>query len=163
MTSKRDLVTYLHQCLFSPPKRTLLKAIHNNQLVTWPGLTTKAVNKYLDDNSPATDKGHMKKLRQGLLSTKEKEPNIIDIAALSTDMNQKHETEEFNHLFAYTGQINNKDGTVYVDLTGKFPIRSLAGHTTIFVLYDWTTNAILVRPMKGATDEEMIKTFQEMI
>ena len=34
MTSKRDLITYLHQCLFSPPKRTLLKAIHNNQLVT---------------------------------------------------------------------------------------------------------------------------------
>ena len=50
MTPKRDLITYLHQCLFSPPKRTLLKAIHNNQLVTWPGLTTKSVSKYLDDD-----------------------------------------------------------------------------------------------------------------
>ena len=166
MTSKRDLITYLHQCLFSPPKRTLLKAIHNNQLVTWPGLTTKAVSKYLDDDSPATDKGHMKRLRQGIRSTKVKDPNITyitELAALSADMNPPKTTEEFNHLFCYTGQVNNKDGTIYVDLTGNFPIRSLAGHTSIFVVYDWTTNAILVRAMKGASDNEMIKAFKDVI
>ena len=126
MKSKRDLITYLHQCLFSPPKRTLLKAIHNNQLVTWPGLTTKSVSKYLDDDSPATDKGHMKRLRQGIRSTKIKDTNVTNItelAALSTDMNPPKTNEEFNHLFCYTGTINNKDGTIYVDLIGHFPIR----------------------------------------
>ena len=60
MTSKASLIQYLHQAAFSPPKATLLKALHNNQFVMWPGLTVKAVQKYLPESSPATDKGHMK-------------------------------------------------------------------------------------------------------
>ena len=35
MISKAGLVQYLHQAAFSPPKATLLKAVHNNQLVKW--------------------------------------------------------------------------------------------------------------------------------
>ena len=42
MTSRADLVLYLHQAAFGPPKATLLKALHNYQFVTWPGLTVKA-------------------------------------------------------------------------------------------------------------------------
>ena len=72
MTSKASLVQYLHQAAFSPPKATLLKAVHNNQFLTWPGLTVKAVKKYLPDSSPATDKGHMKRQKQGIRSTKKK-------------------------------------------------------------------------------------------
>ena len=45
MTSKEELIRYLHQCLFCPPKSTILKAIKNNQLATWPGLTAEAVQK----------------------------------------------------------------------------------------------------------------------
>ena len=58
MISKASLIQYLHQVAFSPPKATILKSLHNNQFVTWPGLTVKAVNKYLPESSPATDKGH---------------------------------------------------------------------------------------------------------
>ena len=47
MSSKEELVKYLHQCLFCPPKSTLLKAISNNQLATCPGLTADSVEKYL--------------------------------------------------------------------------------------------------------------------
>ena len=47
MTSKASHVQYLHQAAFSKPKATLLKAVHNNQFVTWPGLTVKAVKKYV--------------------------------------------------------------------------------------------------------------------
>ena len=56
MTSMASLVQYLHHTAFSPPKATLLKALHNNQFVTWPGLTVKAVQKYLPESSPATQK-----------------------------------------------------------------------------------------------------------
>eukprot|EP00978_Attheya_sp_CCMP212_P021045 scaffold61041_cov42-Attheya_sp.AAC.1 len=46
MSTKQELIQYLHQSLFCPPpKRTLLKAIKNNQLTTWPGLTKEAVEK----------------------------------------------------------------------------------------------------------------------
>ena len=50
MTSKASLIQYLHQAAFSPPKATLLKAVHNNQFVMWPGLTVKSVKKYLPDS-----------------------------------------------------------------------------------------------------------------
>ena len=69
MTRKESLIRYLHQCLFSPTKKTLVKAIENNQLTTWPGLSSYAVRKHLPDSSPATDKGHMKRQRKGIRST----------------------------------------------------------------------------------------------
>ena len=72
MSSNESLIQYLHQALFSPSKATLIKAINNNQLASWPGLTTAAVNKYLPDSSPATNKGHMKRQKKSIRSTTEK-------------------------------------------------------------------------------------------
>ena len=43
ITSKAELIKFLHQCTFSPTTFTWIKAIKNNQLPTWPGLTVKAV------------------------------------------------------------------------------------------------------------------------
>ena len=68
MTSKQELIQYLHQCLFCPPKATLIKAIENNQLATWSGLKAEAVIKYLPDSCTATDKGYMKRQQKGIRS-----------------------------------------------------------------------------------------------
>ena len=87
MTSKASLVQYLHQAAFSPSKATLLKALHNNQFVTWPGLTVKAVKKYLPESSPATDKGHMKRQKQGIRSTKEKIMTALSTIETARDIN----------------------------------------------------------------------------
>ena len=143
LTSKASLMKFLHQCLLSPPKTTLLKAIDNNQLPTWPGLTTNAVKRYLPETSPATDKGHMKRQRKGLRSTKEKVATALNSIEYERDMHPPLEKEEFNQLFCYSGQLDPKTGTVYTDFTGRFPLRSVDGMTSIFILYDWTTNAIL--------------------
>ena len=70
--SKRSLINYLHQCLFWPPKKTLLKSIANNQFTTWPGLTYVAAQKYIPETAPATDKCHMKRKQQGIRYSKEK-------------------------------------------------------------------------------------------
>jgi hypothetical protein len=86
LTSKAALIKFLHQCLLSPPKTTLLKAVENNQLPTWPGLTTAAIKKYLPETSPATDKGHMKRQRKGLRSTKEKVQEALNIIEIERDM-----------------------------------------------------------------------------
>ena len=51
-----------------PPQPTLLSAIKNKQLESWPGLTTVAVKKYLAE-SPATFKGHMKRPQKGIRTT----------------------------------------------------------------------------------------------
>ena len=69
MTSKEALIRYLHQFLFIPTKKALVKAIENIKFTTWPGLTAEAVCKHLPYSEPATDKGHMKRQRKGILST----------------------------------------------------------------------------------------------
>jgi hypothetical protein len=102
MTSKDALVKFLHQCLFSPPKRTLVKALDNQQLPTWP-LTKEAVVKYLPDHSPATDKGSMKRQRKGLRSTKVSPREILkrrlNEIEIKSDFHPPRENAEHNQLF----------------------------------------------------------------
>ena len=155
MTSKAVLIKYLHQCLFCPQKRTLMEAIKNNQLTTWPGLTAEAVEKYLPDHAPATYKGRMRRQRKGMRSTKTKE--VLDIIEHNRDMNPPVEKEKLNQLFCFVGMVDEKDGTIYMDNTGNISITSIDGMKAIFILYDWTTNAILATPIKTATDKEMIR------
>ena len=162
MTSKAALIKYLHQCLFCPPKSTLIKAIKNSQLTTWPGLTAEAVEKYLPNNAPATDKGHMRRQRKGIRSTR-KTNHALEAIETERDFHPPMEKEKFNQLFCYVGMIDKKDGTIYVDNTGNFPITSIDGMKAVFILYDWTSNAILATPIATATDEQMIKAFKENI
>ena len=61
-----------------------------------------------------------------------------------------------DQLFVNMAYINKKDGIIYTDLTGNFPVRSIDGCTAFFILYDWTTNVILATPIKDATDETMV-------
>jgi hypothetical protein len=56
------LVHYLHKAQFSPTKSTLLQAVKNGHLVTWPGLTEEAINKHLK-LTPATAMGNMNQRR----------------------------------------------------------------------------------------------------
>ena len=167
-TTKADLIKYLHQAAFSPVKQTFLKAIKNGQFATWPGLTEEAVKKYLPESSPATDKGHMKRQQKNIRSTKKEENGKRAAAELNSketveDMHPKLEHDAFNQLFAYTIQMDAKDGTTYMDCTGKFPIRSVDGMVTIFILYDWSSNAILAEPIPNTKDKIIIRVFKEKI
>ena len=45
------MLQYFHACLFSPTKSTLLKAIQNGNLATWPALTHDNVHKYMDETT----------------------------------------------------------------------------------------------------------------
>ena len=61
-----------------------------------------------------------------------------------------------NQIFCYNGRINTKDGTIYVDFTGKFSIRSMDGMIEIFIVYDWKTNVILETPVKNMAEETIV-------
>ena len=54
-------------------------------------------------------------------STKIKPPENKICATIHNDMNPPKITEKINQLFCYSGYINTKEGTIYVDLTGRFP------------------------------------------
>ena len=64
----------------------LLRAIANNQLDSFPGLTYDLINKHLPP-STATEKGHMIRTRQGLRSTRANREDILDTRKLIDDMN----------------------------------------------------------------------------
>lgn len=56
-SNQKDLVMYLHQCVFSPITLTL-KVIHNDYLLGVTGILVESVNNHLPP-SKATIKGQM--------------------------------------------------------------------------------------------------------
>ena len=76
---------------------------------------------------------------------------MTDLSTIETarDINPPMEKETQNNIFVYHAVLEPKVGTIYVDYTGNFPIRSMEGNTAIFILYDWSSNAILATPVKN--------------
>ena len=61
------------------------------------------------------------------------------------------------------GSIDKKDGIIYACLTGIFPITSMDGKQAMFIMYDWTTNAILATTIKDAKAETIVECFKQQI
>ena len=76
---------YFHQCLCSPPKSALLKAIRNKQLDSIPVLTYELIAKHLPP-STATEKGHIIITRQGARSTRSNHQEVKDARAQVDNM-----------------------------------------------------------------------------
>ena len=136
-----DLLKWLHQSMFSPSPTTLIKAIRNRQLITFPGLTIDNVRKHLPP-SVATAKGHLDQVRKNIQSTK---PNDTH-----EDLFPTPDPTPSNQIFAVIVDLTS-DKT-YSDLTGRFPFTSSSGNKYILVLYHFHSNAILATPLKGRTD-----------
>jgi hypothetical protein len=62
------LVNYLYKSMFRPTKAVLIKAVKQDHLITWSGLTEYAINKYLK-LTPATAMGNVSHKRQNIRST----------------------------------------------------------------------------------------------
>ena len=62
----------------------------------------------------------------------------------------------------YTALAVTRTGTIYTDLPGPFPVRSIRNMQYIFVCYVYEANAILVRPMKSRNDACMVAAYQDI-
>ena len=58
-----EVMTYLHKALGSPKISTLLMAVENNNLTTWPSLSTRDITKYVT-KSVETGLGHLDQERK---------------------------------------------------------------------------------------------------
>ena len=90
------------------------------------------------------------------------------MTALSTiesarDINPPMEKEINNQIFVYHAVLEPKAGTIYFDYTGSFPIHSMEGDTAIFILYDWSSNAILATPVEKLKNETTVAAFKTNI
>ena len=161
-SSQAELAQYHHQSLWSPPVSTLIKAIKNHHLDTFPGLTT-AVLRHLPP-STATAKGHMHRTRANVRSTRTQTNDSQDARLDANDMNPAQEvcSIQESDIFCFAALADTRDGVIYTDLPGPFPVRSIRNNQYIFVCYTYQPNAILVRPMKSRSDECMVAAYTDI-
>ena len=147
-------IRYLHACAGYPTKSTWLTAIRAGNYLSWPMLTATAAAKHFPE-SDETQMGHMRNIKQGIRSTKEKiKPTTLKLSD-GTDVTmplKKH------HDIYMT--IDNLRETICTDQTGAFPVRSRSGNRYILVLCDIDSNAIFSEPMRNRTTGEMIRAYQ---
>jgi hypothetical protein len=142
--TKTELIQYLHACCFSPSSSTFIKAVRNGNFITWPGLDTKLIHKYLPD-SIATAKGHLDQEQQNLQSTKEPTIPTLDEDFFPTSPEPTTTTNECCAvLFPFVPKHVG-----YTDLTGRFPHVSARGNKYLLIVYDFDSNAILAEPLKS--------------
>jgi hypothetical protein len=141
------IIWYLHAVAGFPMKDTWIKAIKNGHYKTWPGLTVEAVNKHFPD-SIETHKGHLKKQRQNVKSTKQ----ILE------------ETTKKNKLTQAVIMVKviNATETLYTDQTGRLPVQSSRGNTSLMVVFDVDANAIDAKPIETHHDNQMIPAYQRL-
>ena len=48
------------------------------------------------------------------------------------------------------------------NLAGRFPVTSNIGNKYLFIIYDYESNCILVRPMNNRKDKEFTRVFQDL-
>jgi hypothetical protein len=148
------LVHYLYKSLLSPTKSALLQAVKNGHLITWPGLTEEVINKHLK-LTPATAMGHMNQRRHNIRSTS-KTPMTAYIAYIATtNTNLGTNTHLVYALLVDQGQL-------YMDLTGKFPVRSSKGNSYVMVCYVYDCNYFKVVPMKSRSASEWVKAYNHI-
>jgi hypothetical protein len=146
-------IRYLHAAAGFPTKDSWIKAINNGNYKTWPGITAKAVSKHYPE-SVETQKGHMKKQRQNVRSTKQK----VIVEATSEDGELTHADIKQNIMV----KIMNVDATVYTDQTGRFPVQSSRGNTSLMVFFDVDANYIDAEPIRNHHDNQMIPAYQAL-
>jgi hypothetical protein len=147
-------VNYLHKAIFSPTKSAFLQAVKNGHLVTWPGLTERAINTHLKP-TPATTMRHMNQRSQHIRSTSKAliTSDIEDIAATTANSATK------THL-VYAVLVDQ--GQLYTDLTGKFPVRSSKGNLYVMVYYVFDCNYVKVFSTKSRSASEWVKAYDHI-
>ena len=151
MNKKEDIIKYLSAAMWNPIPESWIKAIDSGFFVTWPGLTSKLVRKYLANNrNIETDQGHLRATRKNIRSTK----TVLDKREIDPDIGKK--SNEF-----YT-KIIDLTGKIYSDQTGRFPVQSSRGNKYIMVVYDHDSNAILPKALKSRSVAEHLTAIQEV-
>ena len=123
-------------------EETWVKAIRSGNYVSWSGLTEKKVNTYYPETDE-TPKGHMRHVRQGVCSTKEK-------VIVPNNNDEKVPRRKQNEIYV---RVNQFKDTIYTNQTGKSPITSSRGHKYIMIMCEIDENTVLVEPMKKKTEE----------
>ena len=153
LPSIKQVIRYLHAAVGFPTKDSWVKAIMNGNFATWPGLTVDIVKRHYPE-SVETLKGHLKKQRQNVRSTKKKISEDVPIE----DCELTRTITKHNILV----KLINANETVYTNQTGRLPILSNRGNTSLMIYYDVDANYIHAEPLQNHADNQMISTYRNL-
>ena len=103
-------------------------------------------------------KGHGRKIKLGLRSTKQALPDELKTPPTGKPRQVEHEL----HVKTYNLQ-EDLDRKQYSDQTGKFPITSHKGNQYVMVAYGMDLSGrILAEPMRNRTPGSMIQAYQRL-
>jgi hypothetical protein len=159
-----QLITFYHACLFSPIISTWVKAIQEGYFKGWPGLMAERVRRFISV-VPATEKGHMDQVRQGLWSAKSKLSNIqyFALSDNDSDTNMPADPTTMNHVEQMPS--NKRTHTVYMtmhDIHGKiYTNTSNQGHAYIVIFYVFDANYVRSIPIKNRSKEELLCAYKQ--
>ena len=147
LPSVETLVIYFHTAAGYPVIDTWLKAIKASNYDSWPGLTYINATKYCQSEDKII-KGHMLQTRQGVWSTNPKNRSKRELQELPEIYEQTPGNDSVNELYV---QVIQKH-ILYIDDTGRFPIRARSGNQYVMVAYH-SSNVILVEPFSSRKDK----------
>ena len=144
---------------------TLIRAINNNWLTSFPCLSADGIRKHLP-KSIQTTMGHLHKVRKNLRPTAK---------VTATDIMEDTE-EDPSEAYLPPRTIKNREHIVQVtavkfedlkgmtssDQTGAFPMTSARGNKYIMVMEDSDTGSILATAIKSRKKEHLLEGFIEM-
>jgi hypothetical protein len=113
--------------------------------ITWPSLTTSAVQKHIPDSNE-TQKGHMKKQCQGVRSTKVKENTRLEEDIVPGNAYAEVDPSPPKKMRDIFIKIYNA-GEMHSNQTGCLPAMSRKGNQYIMVLVEVAGNYIDTEPM----------------
>ncbi len=148
--STKESVRYIHAAAGFPVKESWIDVIKAGNCTTWPGINVKVVNRYFPE-SDETQKGHMKKQRQNVISMKVKET----LNQKEDDTPQSPKKKEHDVYIRFF----NAEETMHTNQTGCFPANSSSGNKYIMVLVEIDGNYINGEPMKDRTEGTLIKAY----
>jgi hypothetical protein len=105
-STKPELIHYLHAACYSPVTLTWLRAIRNNNFVTWPGVTSQAVTKHLP-KSVATAQGHLDQAPKNRRLTKPKPTTDVKEETDSADIFPPQQPTPTHSVFAAIGLLTS--------------------------------------------------------
>jgi hypothetical protein len=162
-SSAGEYACYIHQTLCSPPATTLIQALNQSrELVTIPILTVHLINTHLL-YSTTTNKGHMRRNRQGIQSTRTIQPAIIQAWCDIDNIQPAKEICSAHDMFCFATLANLNTGTMYTNLLSALPVCSFESMQYIFVAYIYDLNTILVHAMPSKNNAAMITSFTNIL
>jgi hypothetical protein len=150
-------ITYIHAAAGFPVKETWMDAIKAGNFISWPSLTTSAVQKHFPDSNE-TQKGHMKKQCQGVRSTKIKENTRSENENIPVNTVTEVDPSPSKKMRDIFIKIYNA-GEMHSNQTGCFPATSSKGNQYVMVLVEVDGNYINAEPMKNKSDGLIIKAY----